>query len=81
MNIYPSEVVEQTGTHNIIVCEENKRVFRLENKSKRFIQKVKVDGGLIKEGIRCDYAVDANENSSSDSSSDKIYCKKTSDYK
>lgn len=61
MNKYPQEVVEQAGIIKEIVCEENKRCFRLKNKSNFFIQKIIVDNGLIKTGIRCDYAIDVSE--------------------
>lgn len=61
MNIYPLETIEQSGIHNEIVCKENGRIFHLINNSNFFIQKIKVDGALISEGIRCDYAVDVTK--------------------
>ena len=60
MNIYPSETIIQSGNIKEIVCKENGRSFYLKNKSKFYINKIKVDGKLIKKGIRCDYAVDVN---------------------
>lgn len=78
MNKYPREVVEQAGKIKEVVCEENKRCFRLKNKSDFFVQKIKVDNGLIKTGIRCDYAIDVNEsdcekNNKNEELSKKIY--------
>ncbi len=78
MNKYPREVVEQAGKIKEVVCEENKRCFRLKNKNDFFVQKIKVDNGLIKTGIRCDYAIDVNEsdcekNNKNEELSKKIY--------
>ena len=73
MNKYLAEVIVQSGIHNIAVCEENKRIFRLENKHNYFIQKIRVDNGLIKSGIRCDYAIDVYKDAKPDTLSDMIY--------
>lgn len=61
MNKYPEEVIEQAGPIKVVVCKENGRIYRLQNTKNYFLQKIKVDGGLIKSGIRCDYAVDAGK--------------------
>ena len=78
MNKYPKEVIEQAGRIKEVVCEENRRCFRLKNKSDFFIQKIKVDNGLIKTGVRCDFEVDVSEgdckvNEHSEILSKKIY--------
>lgn len=78
MNKYPQEVVVQSGIIKEIVCEENRSSFRLKNKSDFFIQKIKVDNGVVKTGIRCDYAIDVNDrdcekNNKNEELSKKIY--------
>ena len=58
MNEYPACTVEQEGNIPQVVCKENGRVFHLTNKSNYYIQKIKVDNSLIKNGVKCDYAID-----------------------
>ena len=52
--------------------------FDLKIQKNYFLQKIKVDCGLIKSGIRCDYAIDVDISrepiiKSEDGKSDKIY--------
>ena len=58
MNKYSSDSIIQKARVPVCVCEENGRKFILNNKSNLELTKIKVDGGLIKTGERCDYAVD-----------------------
>ena len=58
MNDYPKESIEQSDYSTNIVCKENGRSFTLNNISKYYIRKIRVDGKLIKTGNKCDYAID-----------------------
>lgn len=40
-----------------IVCKENGRRYEAENSSQKRVLKIHVDGELIKDGLRCDYAL------------------------
>ncbi len=66
MNNYPLDSIEQSNFSNNIVCKENGRSFTLINNSKYYIYKIHVDGKLIKFGNKCDYAIDASKNDSSE---------------
>lgn len=72
MNKYPSNTIEHIGNIPQVVCKENGRIFRLINKYNYYIQKIRVDNCLIKNGIRCDYAIDLSKNIN-DISADSIY--------
>lgn len=60
MNKYSPDSIIQKDRVPVCVCEENGRKYILNNKSDLCLTKIKVDGGLIKTGERCDYAVDAD---------------------
>ncbi len=53
---YKEECLERTR-NKIIVCEENKRKIIFYNNNARIVEKIKVDGCQITEGVRCDYLV------------------------
>ncbi len=59
LNSYSNELIIQNDRVSVCTCEENGRKFILNNKSKLLLTKIKVDGGLVKEGERCDFAIDA----------------------
>lgn len=61
MNNYPKDSIEQSGVCSSVICKENGRCFSLINNSKYFIQKIRVDGKLIKNGNKCDYAIDVSK--------------------
>lgn len=51
----------QLRTDRIIVVEENKKKFTLNNPNEKYIYQVKVDGCLIpKEAVKCDYLFEIN---------------------
>lgn len=60
MNKYPEDSIKQAGSIKTVVCEEKGRRFILHNDAEKHIFKIHVDGGLIKDGCRCDYAVDVS---------------------
>lgn len=60
MNNYTPNSIVQKNRMSVCVCEENGRKYILNNKSNLLLTKIKVDGVLITEGERCDYAVDAD---------------------
>lgn len=72
MNEYPVCTVEQEGNIPQVVCKENGRVFHLTNKSNYYIQKIKVDNSLIRNGVKCDYAIDLCK-AKTDNSAASIY--------
>ena len=41
--------------NKVINAEENKRVFSVQNKSRKLVCKIEIDGCVIKKGIKCDY--------------------------
>jgi uncharacterized protein YyaL (SSP411 family) len=45
----------QLKTDKLIVVEENKKKFTLDNQNRKNVYQVKVDGCLITEGRKCDY--------------------------
>jgi hypothetical protein len=45
----------QLKTDKIIVVEENKKKFRINNSNQKEIYQIKVDNCLITEGYKCDY--------------------------
>lgn len=45
----------QLLTDKIIVAEENKRKFIVSNPQRKTVYRIKVDGCLIMEGVKCDY--------------------------
>lgn len=59
LNSYNEESIIQNDRIPVCVCEENGRKYTLNNKSNLLLTKVKVDGGIITEGERCDFAIDA----------------------
>ena len=59
LNSYKKESIIQNDRIPVCTCEENGRKYTLNNKSNLLLTKVKVDGGLITEGERCDFAIDA----------------------
>ena len=61
MNKYTEDSIEQDGTIKIVSCQEKGRKFILNNKSEKYIQKIRVDGKLITVGPRCDFAVDVSK--------------------
>ena len=58
MNKYNPKIILQSGRVSVCTCEEKGRKFILKNKSNIFLIKIKVDGGLITQGERCDFAID-----------------------
>lgn len=61
MNRYSIDSIEQSGFCSSIICKEKGRCFSLINNSNFYIQKIRVDGKLIKAGNKCDYAIDASK--------------------
>lgn len=61
MNNYSSNSIVQTGCIPKVVCQEKGRKYVLTNKSRSNILKIHVDGFLINEKCRCDYAVDVSD--------------------
>lgn len=57
MSIFPGDCVQSCDCRSKIICEENKIKYIAKNPNKKCVYKVKVDGGLIKEDVRCDWAV------------------------
>ena len=57
MSIFPADCVESCDCRSKIICEENKIKYIAHNPNKKCVYKIKVDGGLIKEKVRCDWAV------------------------
>ena len=45
------------GSDRIVVAQENKRTYRLQNRSGRLICKLRVDACLVTEGKRCDFII------------------------
>ena len=57
MSIFPADCVESCDCRSKIICEENKIKYIAHNPNEKCVYKIKVDGGLIKEKVRCDWAV------------------------
>lgn len=57
MNLFPVHCVESCDDRPKIVCEENKRTYIANNPQRKIVYKVQVDGKLICENARCDWAV------------------------
>ena len=57
MNIFPADCVESCDCRSKIICEENGRKYIAHNEQQKCICKIKVNGGLIKDNARCDWAV------------------------
>ena len=57
MSIFPADCVESCDCRSKIICEEKGRKYIAHNEQQKCIYKVKVDGGLIKDNARCDWAV------------------------
>lgn len=57
MSLFPDHCVESCDARPKIVCEENKRTYIANNTQRKVVCKVQVDGKLICEGARCDWAV------------------------
>lgn len=57
MTIFPADCVESCDCRSKIICEENKIKYIAHNPNEKCVYKIKVDGGLIKEKVRCDWAV------------------------
>ena len=57
MSIFSADCVESCDCRSKIICEENGRKYIAHNGQQKCICKVKVDGGLIKDNARCDWAV------------------------
>lgn len=57
MSIFPADCVESCDCRSKIICEENKIKYIAHNPNVKCVYKIKVDGGLIKEKVRCDWAV------------------------
>lgn len=57
MSLFPDHCVESCDDRPKIVCEENKRTYIANNTQRKVVCKVQVDGKLIYEGARCDWAV------------------------
>ncbi len=58
------ESIEQSGKHQIIVCQEKNRVFELTNANSHHFEKVKIDKGLISQKDprkRCDFGIYFNQ--------------------
>jgi hypothetical protein len=51
----------QLKTDKLIVVEEKKKKFTLDNQNRKNIYQVKVDGCLIAEGCKCDYLFEVDE--------------------
>ena len=60
MNDYAAGSIVQDGVIRIVSCKEKGRSYVLRNTSGKNIQKIHVDGNLIKSGTKCDYAVDVS---------------------
>ncbi|MEE0133380.1 MAG: hypothetical protein U0I22_06225 [Treponema sp.] len=57
MSIFPADCVESCDCRSKIICEENKIKYIAHNPNEKCVYKIKVDEGLIKEQVRCDWAV------------------------
>lgn len=57
MSLFPDYCVESCDDRSKIVCEENKRAYIADNPQRKTVYKVQVDGKLICENVRCDWAV------------------------
>lgn len=57
MSIFSADCVKSCDCRSKIICEENGRKYIAHNGQQKCICKVKVDGGLIKDNARCDWAV------------------------
>ena len=53
---------EKINSHPIITCEEKRSKMTFKNPNRREVCLLEVDGCGIKEGLRCDYALTAEEN-------------------
>lgn len=53
---------EKINSHPIIICQERRSKMIFENPNRREICLLEVDGCGIQEGLRCDYALTAEEN-------------------
>ena len=56
------EECNDATTHKIVSVSENKRTFKINNKSLFTINKVTVDGCYIEEGRKCDYLFEILDN-------------------
>ena len=56
------EDCNSTNKNKIVSVSENKRTFRINNKSLFTINKVEVDGCYISEGRKCDFLFEIIEN-------------------
>lgn len=57
MSTFPADCVESCDCRSKIICEENKIKYIAHNPNEKCVYKIKVDEGLIKEQVRCDWAV------------------------